>query len=278
MEMDSKEKVKAAFDRSADKFDEVGPQYFHYFGELLAASAGIKPDDRVLDIACGRGAVTFPIAGMLSSKGRITGIDISEPMIYNCRNSLYNSQLQNVDFKVMDAEKLEFQDASFDIITSGFGLFFLSDIKQGFREIKRVLKPNGALIFTSWCKPYHTELLMEILGKVIPVKTEMNNAQPGCLTFEDFRTPEGISEMLKVVGLQELSITSEEYLCNYRNEEEWLQSRWNTWNRSHLEKIPRDDAPKLTAALKEVMSRYKSDSGLAIPISAFITKAKRPLH
>lgn len=276
MEMDSKEKVKEAFDRSASKFDEVGPQYFRYFGELLASASGVRPDDSVLDIACGRGAVTFPIAAMLSDKGRVTGIDISEPMIENCRNSLHNMLLRNVDFKVMDAENLEFADASFDVVTSGFGLFFLSDIAKGFNEIKRVLKPDGTLTFTSWQKPYHTELLHEILEKVIPGLMTNPKVQSGKLTFEDFRTENGIIEMLANAGLQRISITSETYLCKYRDEEEWLQSRWNTWNRSHLERIPALDMPKMKSVLVDVLNRYKTAEGIVIPVSAFVTKAKLP--
>ncbi len=277
MEMDSKEKVKAAFDRSANKFDEVGPQYFRYFGEVLASAAGIRPDDRVLDIACGRGAVTFPIANMLSKNGRVTGIDISEPMIENCRNSLDNKSLQNIDFRVMDAESLDFPDNTFDVVTSGFGLFFLSDIEKGFSEIKRVLKSNGTLTFTSWQKPYHTELLHEILEKVIPGLMTNPKVQSGKLSFEDFRTENGIIEMLESVGLQRSSITSETYLCKYRDEEEWLQSRWNTWNRSHLERIPALDLPKLKSALIAVLNRYKTEEGIAIPVSAFVTKAQLPV-
>jgi ubiquinone/menaquinone biosynthesis C-methylase UbiE len=277
MEMDSKEKVKAAFDRSANKFDEVGPQYFRYFGELLASAAGIHPDDSVLDIACGKGAVTFPIAKMLSDTGRVTGIDISEPMIENCHNSLKNLPLRNIGFKVMDAENLEFPNATFDVVTSGFGLFFLSDIAKGFSEIKRVLKPEGTLTFTSWQKPYQTELLQEILEKVIPGQIENPKAQSGKLTFEDFRTEKGLNEMLQSVGLQKISITTETYLCKYRDEEEWLQSRWNTWNRSHLERIPAVDMPKLNSALVDVLSRYRTADGIAIPVSAFVSKVKLPL-
>ncbi len=277
MEMDSKEKVKAAFDRSAGKFDEVGPQYFRYFGELLASEAGIQPDDNVLDIACGRGAVTFPIAKMLSAKGKVTGIDISGPMIGNCRNSLNNTPLQNIDFRVMDAENLEFHDAVFDVITSGFGLFFLSDIAKGFNEIKRVLKPEGTLTFTSWQKPYHTELLQEILERVIPGLMTNPKVQSGKLSFEDFRTENGITGMLENAGLTKISISTETYLCKYRDEDEWLQSRWNTWNRSHLERIPATDADKLKSSLIAVLSRYRTPEGIVIPVSAFVTKAKLPV-
>lgn len=57
-----KELVKNTFDKSADKFDEIGPPMFKYFGEILAGFADILPADQVLDIGCGKGASTFPIA------------------------------------------------------------------------------------------------------------------------------------------------------------------------------------------------------------------------
>ena len=59
------------------------------------------------------------------------------------------TDLENVHFTVMDAEHLEFADQSFDKVLCSFGLFFLTDIEKGFSEIKRVLKSDGLLVFSS---------------------------------------------------------------------------------------------------------------------------------
>ena len=276
--MDIKQSVKTAFDQSAQKFGEIGPAYFKFYGGLLADVADVQPGDHVLDIACGRGAVTFPIAEKLNGSGFVTGIDISGGMINASCNLANNKKLQNIDFKIIDAEHLDFPDHSFNIVTSGFGLFFLPDIKKGFAEVKRVLKPDGKLLFTSWATPYQKEIAIEIVTKVIgqDVSDYINNSS--AISPESFRSEAGLELVLEQAGLKKISITRESYLCKYRSEDEWYDARMHSANRIFFEKVPVELQPQLKRVMYEVLSRYRTAEGIMIPISAFITSAQLPIY
>jgi ubiquinone/menaquinone biosynthesis C-methylase UbiE len=276
--MDTKQAVKTAFDQSAQKFDEIGPGYFKYYGQLLADAAEVHPGDHVLDIACGRGAVTFPVAEKLGGRGLVTGIDISAGMIDASRKLPNDKKIRDIAFRVMDAENLDFPDNSFDIITSGFGLFFLSDIKKGFDEVKRVLKPNGKLLFTSWEKPYHKEIVIEIVAKVLGRDVSDYVQGSSIISPESFRSEAGLHLVLEQAGLEKISITGEPFLCKYSSEDEWYDARMHSANRIFFENVPAELQPQLQRALYDVLSRYRTDEGIAIPISAFITKAKLPIR
>ena len=74
MRYDYKEEIKDVFNKAASGFDETGTPYFKYFGEKLVEFSDIRPNDKILDIGCGKGAVTFPASKRLSREGQITGI------------------------------------------------------------------------------------------------------------------------------------------------------------------------------------------------------------
>lgn len=97
---------------------------------------------KILDIGTGTGF----FAVILTSLGHeVTGIDLCENMISNAEYTA-KSIGYNIDFKLMDAQKLEFEDESFDIIISRNLTWTLPDVKTAYKEWHRVLKKNGRLI------------------------------------------------------------------------------------------------------------------------------------
>jgi len=103
--------------------------------ELLAA----KPGMRVLDIACGPGTLSRPIAAQVAPDGEVFGIDLAPGMIELARAS----GIPNATFEVMDMERLTWPDASFDAGACGHGLQFVPDLVMALREAHRVLRPRA---------------------------------------------------------------------------------------------------------------------------------------
>src|SRR2546423_15627649 len=103
--------------------------------ELLAA----KPGMRVLDIACGPGTLSRPIAAQVAPDGEVCGIDLAPGMIELARAS----GIPNATFEVMDMERLTWPDASFDAGACGHGLQFVPDLVMALREAHRVLRPRA---------------------------------------------------------------------------------------------------------------------------------------
>lgn len=103
----------------------------------------ISDNKKFLDYCCGDGSISIFLA---QNNAEITGIDISDVSIKIAKQNASKKGLENnPTFLVMDAENMEFDDNSFDVIFCG-GVLHHLDIDKAFQELKRVLKPNGAII------------------------------------------------------------------------------------------------------------------------------------
>ncbi len=103
----------------------------------------------VLDVGCGGGRTISKLAAM-AAHGKVHGIDYAEESVAASRR--YNTQairLGRVEIHQAEVEKLPFPDNTFDLVTGVETHFWWADISAGLHEIRRVLKPRGALILTA---------------------------------------------------------------------------------------------------------------------------------
>ena len=91
------------FDRAAPTYDRIGEAYHAYFAGRLLDLAALPDDGRLLDVACGRGAVLGAAAAR--GIGHLTGIDVSPAMIDLAGADLREAGVAEVDLQVMDAEQ-----------------------------------------------------------------------------------------------------------------------------------------------------------------------------
>src|SRR6266498_4935007 len=100
-----------------------------------------KAHGKILDVACGTG-LNFP---MFPASSEITAIDLSPQMLEFAKQKATSLHL-NVQVKVMDAQKLEFPDGSFDTVTSTLSTCTFPDPIQALQEMKRVCRTNGLIL------------------------------------------------------------------------------------------------------------------------------------
>jgi len=138
-----KEKQSSAW--SSAPYELVSAQHVSVLDDLLD-KLQLRPGLRLLDVATGTGELARPAA----RRGlRVTGIDFAPSLIATARTLTDEEQL-SVEYDVGDAEALPYADASFDVVTSTFGVMFAPDHRAVARELARVTAPGGQLAITAW--------------------------------------------------------------------------------------------------------------------------------
>lgn len=116
--------------------------------ETLAADLQLVPDERVLDVACGSG--NGAIAAARRTWGRATGADFVPELLERGRERAAAERL-DIEFVEADAQSLPFDEDSFDVTISIFGVMFAPDHQQGADELLRVTRSGGRIGVASWC-------------------------------------------------------------------------------------------------------------------------------
>ena len=137
-----RELVEQAYDRWAPIYDLVFGGVFSK-GRDAAIQATNKIGGRVLEVGVGTG-ISLPL---YSPNVRIFGTDISEAMLNKAKQRVAEGRLKNIEgLAVMDAEKLEFPDDSFDVVMAQYVVTAVPNPEVALDEFARVLRPGGELI------------------------------------------------------------------------------------------------------------------------------------
>jgi phosphatidylethanolamine/phosphatidyl-N-methylethanolamine N-methyltransferase len=140
-----KETVTKAYARWAPVYDLVFGAVFER-GRSLAIEAAERIGGRILEVGVGTG-LSLP---HYSNVNRICGVDISEPMLLKAKERVAALNLTHVEgLWVMDAERLAFADASFDVIVAQYVVTTVPNPEGTLDEFARVLKPGGEIVLVS---------------------------------------------------------------------------------------------------------------------------------
>ena len=179
------------------------------FNDLLLERSAVAPGESVLEIGCGTGATTVPLAEAVGPRGRVVGVDISEPMLAGARQRLADSGLGNIALVQADAQVHRLEAGGFDLIVSRFGVMFFADPVAAFSNLLPAARPGGRVCFVCWGPieenrhwmiPY--EVALRHLGPPAPTPPHA----PGPLAFSD---RDYVRSILERAGFAEVVIDRE---------------------------------------------------------------------
>ena len=143
-----KDQVKHMFNMIASKYDFLNHTLslgMDYVWRKKAIKKILNNPKEILDIATG--TADFAISAAKHTQANITGIDISDQMIYVGNKKIQQKKLNNrIKLSIEDSENLPFLDNSYDAITAGFGVRNFENLEKGLSEIHRVVKKNGYVV------------------------------------------------------------------------------------------------------------------------------------
>jgi SAM-dependent methyltransferase len=174
--------------------------------QMLLAEIRAAPGERVLDVGCGPGATALPLAAAVGPGGHVTGIDISEPMLGLLRRRIAERGIANLTALLADAQTHALPPASFDLLTSRFGVMFFADPAAAFRNLAGALRPGGRLAMAVWSSiadNIHWQIPYDIaVARVGPPAPTLPYA-PGPMAFRD---PDYLRGILSPAGFTEIGV------------------------------------------------------------------------
>jgi len=133
-----------SFDVDADAYDRFIGRYSRPLAALFVTFAGITDGQRALDVGCGTGALTAALVERLGA-GAVSAIDPSESFVRSTQ-----ARFPEVEVRRASAERLPFEDASFDSALAQLVVHFMTDAAAGAREMVRVTRPGGVVAACVW--------------------------------------------------------------------------------------------------------------------------------
>lgn len=236
----------------------------------VIALAQPQPEDHVLDVACGTGALTRNVANLVGQRGRIVGLDISPEMLTIARTMpLDNSQSAPVEWYEGDAHALPFDDETFDIVFSAFGFMFFSDRIAVLKEMGRVLKPAGRLALSVWGpinKSPGQVALKESWERHFGLE-----AGTGFSRMHVLSDPELVRTLLDEAGFSHVLVEPTMGVVRHRSPESMVRSVGAMFGTQADEQT----RTKLIQEVSEALSSFVGSEGLVYPIEAILASARK---
>ena len=137
-------------------------QMYREMLKLLEKRRPVSGELRLLEVSCGRGGGLNALLDAAGDKIRATGLDVAASAIAYCRRAY---DRPNLDFVEGSALDLPFPDASFDVVLNVEASNDYGDRPKFFREVARVLKPDGVFLYTDSFKTVEVEQMRADLGE-----------------------------------------------------------------------------------------------------------------
>ena len=230
----SRQRVAGLFGRAAAGYDEVG--FFHQVAGRLLTLAGVRQGMRVLDVACGTGAVLVGAARRVGPTGMTVGVDLAEPMAAVAARQLQRLGKGHGAVAVMDAERLGLRDAWFDVVCCASAIYLLDDQAAAVRGWREALRQGGTLAISEFGDPdQRWGWKEELLGRFGPPLEPLGAGH---------LDPRQLRRLLRSAGAGTVRVQVERLDVVYADAGAWWAQQWAHGERRPLERM---DARALTA-------------------------------
>jgi len=170
----------------------------------VLAFAGARPGEHVLDLGCGAGTTTLAFAQAVAPGGKVTAIDISEPLLGVAKARAAEAKADIV-FHLADASAFDFAP-EFELIFSRFGAMFFADPVAGYANLRKGLTPGGRLRFICWRalkENLWASAPFKAAEHLLPPQEPSDPHAPGPYAFAD---PARVEKILSDAGYRDVKI------------------------------------------------------------------------
>lgn len=244
----------------------------------LIERAEIRNGQTVLDVAGGAGEPSLTIAEVVGPAGSVTCTDGVAAMVEAARAEAQRRGLTNMTFQQCAAASLPFPDNSFDVVVSRLGVMFFPDPVAAFREMLRVLRPNGRMAFAVWGKS-EVNPFCYLVTRVMDQHVKSPAADPDAPNAFRFAEPGKLINVLRQAGAVDVeeSITTFDMQAPISAPQFWeMRSKTSDTLREKLAKLPADEQAEIADEVEQAVKEFFPANQMKFPTQMLIATGNKP--
>ncbi len=221
-----------------------------------------QPGTTVLEIAAGPGDLGFRIADRVGDSGRVISTDFAPEMVDIARGLGEARGLGNVEYRVLDAERMDLEDDSVDAVVCRWGYMLMADPAGALSETRRVLRDGGLLAFAVWAPPDRNPWAA-VPAMTIVKQGHMAPPEPGGPGMFAMGEPGRIGELVTGAGFEEPALEEIAFAFRYADSGDL----WDSLVRMAgpvavaIDELSDDERQAARAAIMESMAPFRDEDG-----------------
>lgn len=229
--------------------------------ERMLDLAGLRPGQRVLDLAAGTGDQTLLAAKRILPGGSVLAVDISASMLEGAQEAAREAGLKNVETLVSDGSQLKLPPASFDVGICRLGLMFMPDLQRALRAVKSALKPNARFVALVW-SAHERNPSMGIPIEVVREQRGLPSPPPPILQAFSMGAPGTLDRALEQAGFRNVHVEAVDVERRSASLDEAMAAL--TAVVELLGQLPVAERAPLEAEIKRRFSAYQQPDGAVV--------------
>ena len=225
----------------------------------------------VLELAAGPGDTGFLVAPAVA---RLISTDFAPGMVEAARRRAAELGIENVEFRVMDAGRIELPDASVDGVLCRFGYMLMDDPASVLAETRRVLRPGGRLSFAVWADARRNPWA-STLGRILVERGHVEPPAPGEPGMFALAEPERIAEVVRAGGFSSHTVEEVPLGAKYAGVDEFWDviMDLSATTSTTVAALPAGEREAIRAELAERFEQFREGDELVLPGLALVVAA-----
>ena len=254
--------VAAGWERQRPLIDEATTPVREWMVRELAP----RPGERILELASGPGETGFDAAVLVGETGRLVSTDFAPAMSDVARRRGAERGLTNVEYRVMDAERIDLPDDAFDGVLCRFGYMLMADPASALAQTRRVLRPGGRLALAVWADPERNPWLT-IGSRMLVERGLVPPPDPDAPSPFAMADAGRTRSLLEGAGFADVRIEEVAVWMRYRDVEHYLTVAQDTAFpvARALRGLSEAERAGLADALGQAFEPFAGDGGYALP-------------
>ncbi|MGI8801513.1 MAG: class I SAM-dependent methyltransferase [Solirubrobacteraceae bacterium] len=241
----------------------------------LIDAVSLEPGRRVLELAAGTGDVGLMAAELIRPGGTLICSDRSGPMLTRARARADELGLDNVEFKLIDGERIDLPLADVDAVICRWGYMLMADPAAALRETRRVLRPGGRVSLAVWDRLEHNPWSAIPAAALIDVglRDPPDPTEPGPFALSE---PDRVRALLEDAGFAEVELDAVEMVRPDPDFETWWSGHlaMSTVARLAVADADARTLEALTSRMRSGLAPYTAaDGSVAVPARTLVASA-----